>query len=185
MDNYTLKPLSISSENLSKEAGYSVVEKETIALFSIAPFQGQQEKTNDVLKEAFGLELPDIGKTASDKGNQLYDIARNQWMLESDRSEQEISALLNEKLGNHAAITDQTDSWCCFELSGERVIDKLERICPINLLDSAFPVGAVVRTSMEHIGVIIRRDADQNDSRCYRILGATSYRNSLLHALVG
>jgi sarcosine oxidase subunit gamma len=61
-------------------------------------------------------------------------------------------------LGSAAYVTDQSDSWAMLRMSGTGVRAALDRICPLDLDEGAFPEGRVARTVMEHLSVIILRD---------------------------
>ena len=58
-------------------------------------------------------------------------------------------------------ITDQTGGWCGIRVQGERVIEMLERICPLNLSIKIFAIGDVKRTIMDHLNVIIFREKEK------------------------
>jgi sarcosine oxidase subunit gamma len=64
-------------------------------------------------------------------------------------------AALTMKLGDVAAVTDQTDARVILRLSGPRVRDVLAKGCPIDLHPRAFKAGDVALTSISHIGVQI------------------------------
>ena len=78
-----------------------------------------------------------------------------------------------------AYITDQSSNWVFCELSGTGVLSALERICPLDLSDAAFPVGAYARTVMEHMGAAILRLSDE----VYLLISAGSSAKSFAHAL--
>ena len=65
------------------------------------------------------------------------------------------------------------------ELAGPGAIAALERICPLDLHDSAFPVGAAGRTTMEHMSAVIIRTGPDT----FLLLSASSSGMSFLHAL--
>ena len=58
-------------------------------------------------------------------------------------------------------ITDQTGGWCGIRVQGVRVIEMLERICPLNLSIKIFAIGDVKRTIMDHLNVIIFRETEK------------------------
>ena len=55
----------------------------------------------------------------------------------------------------------------------------LERLCPLDLHESAFPVGAAQRTVMEHMGAVILREGTDE----FLLLSASSSAASFLHAV--
>ena len=82
-------------------------------------------------------------------------------------------------LDESAYVTDQSDSWASLRIDGPNARRALERICPIDLHPSMFSVGAVTRTSMEHLAVIILRE----DEDSYVLLSPASSALSFLHAI--
>jgi sarcosine oxidase subunit gamma len=55
----------------------------------------------------------------------------------------------------------------------------LERICPIDLHPQAFAVGAVARTLMDHLNVIILREGGDT----FLLMSARSSARSFWHAV--
>jgi hypothetical protein len=76
-------------------------------------------------------------------------------------------------------ITEQTDAWSGVKVSGKRVIECLERICPINLSIETFKVHSFARTIMEHLNTIIIR-SKRNE---FELFTNSSSENSFLHAI--
>ena len=82
-------------------------------------------------------------------------------------------------LGSAAYVTDQSDSWAMLRMSGTGVRVALERICPLDLDDQAFPEGRVARTAMEHLSVIILRDGPDS----FLLMSPRSSGRSFRHAV--
>ncbi len=55
-----------------------------------------------------------------------------------------------------ALCVDQSDGWAALELGGN-VRDVLARLCPLDLRDESFPVGATARTLLNHVAVSLTR----------------------------
>jgi len=104
-----------------------------------------------------------------------------QWFVLFDHAADQGSpvTIIKEQLGDSAYCTDQSDSWVSLEVSGPLATSALERICPIDLHPTEFAVGAVARTTMEHLGVIITRTGDDQ----YLMMSAASSAESFLHAI--
>ena len=64
-------------------------------------------------------------------------------------------------------------------MSGTGVRVALERICPLDLDDQAFPEGRVARTAMEHLSVIILRDGPDS----FLLMSPRSSARSFRHAV--
>lgn len=93
------------------------------------------------------------------------------------------SASAGEWCRDGVYLSDQSDSWAILQLEdqadGERVRQMLERLCPLDLHPDGFPVGRVARTQMEHLAVIIWREASNH----YLLMSPRSSAGSFLHAL--
>lgn len=82
-------------------------------------------------------------------------------------------------IGPAAYVTDQSDSWAVLQMSGSGTRVALERICPLDLDDEAFPEGRVARTVMEHLAVIILRDGPDS----FLLMSPRSSALSFRHAV--
>jgi sarcosine oxidase subunit gamma len=76
-----------------------------------------------------------------------------QWLVAAPS--RDAVAALTMKLGDAAAVTDQTDARVVLRLSGPRVRDVLAKGCLIDLHPRAFKAGDAALTSISHIGVQI------------------------------
>ena len=86
---------------------------------------------------------------------------------------------IGKALGEIAYYTDQSDSWAMLRISGPRARSILERVCPLDLHQDVFAVGAVARTMMEHLAVIILR----TDKDAFLLMSPRSSASSFLHTL--
>ncbi len=59
-----------------------------------------------------------------------------------------------------ALCVDQSDAWVALELSGG-VRDVLARLCPLDLREGSFAVGATARTLLNHVGVSLTRTSGE------------------------
>jgi sarcosine oxidase subunit gamma len=86
---------------------------------------------------------------------------------------------LAEALAGLAAVTDQSDVWVGFVLSGLDIRETLARVVPIDLTPDRFPVGGVALTRAGHLDVRLWRIAAQS----YELAVSRSYADDLRHAL--
>lgn len=162
-------------------AGVRIAETPGFALVSIATSPANKAALAASVKKAFGLALPDGGALTSKGGFTLVSSAADQWLLRFEHSDDtDPSVSVRSKLGAGPAITDQSDNWVQVEVSGPRSFETLERICPLDLSDTSFAKGSVGRTSMEHLGTIICKQASKDT---YLLMSASSSAKSFLHAL--
>jgi len=94
-------------------------------------------------------------------------------------AEPDAAKRVNAELKGAAYTTDQTDNWVVLALSGPLALAALERLCPIDLHDSSFPIDSSARTVMEHMGAVICRTGEDS----FLLMSASSSAASFLHAV--
>jgi heterotetrameric sarcosine oxidase gamma subunit len=117
-------------------------------LTSVAPFQGQDKAVAKALK-TMGLTVPNPNSVSQSKGEgTLIWTGRDQaFLLAADPA----------PLEGHAALTDQSDGWCGLTLTGAGAADVLARLVPVDLRLTALPVGACIRTGLNHMNAVLWR----------------------------
>ena len=75
--------------------------------------------------------------------------------------------------------SDQSDAWCLLRIDGPASRRALERVCPLDLHPDAFPVGAVARSVVEHLGAIVLREGEN----AFLLLSPRSSARSFLHEI--
>lgn len=157
--------------------GVTIAENPGLALASLAI---RKNGAAAVMAAATQLKLamsaPGTFTTGSPYGA-LW-LGPEQWMIMADFANHELlAAELETAFGKAASITEQTDGWVCFDLSGADLAKMMERLCALDI--RAMPSGSGTRTVIEHMGCyVMLRDGGR-----VRILGARSSAASLLHAL--
>lgn len=151
------------------------------AAVSFALPLGGEKPAATAIKTAYGVALPDVGRSALSKDGaaRVVRTSPDQGMILFTHATPDAERHVAAKLKGKAYTTDQTDVWVALELSGPASRTVLERICPIDLADQAFPEGAAARTVMEHLGTLIIRTG--NDS--FLLMSASSSALSFLHAI--
>ena len=179
MDNITLTAKSPLGGLDTTNGRCRLREVTDISIVSAAMPAGSEKKTMTALKKAYGLAAPD-GRmsTVSDKGRALM-ATPDQLLIVLNEAGGLHAKNVREALGGTVYTTDQTDNLVALEVSGAGAIDALERICPIDLHDSTFPVGSYARTVMEHLGATIIRTGDDS----YLLMSASSSAKSFAHAV--
>ncbi len=151
------------------------------AIYSIGLALDSEPALNSI-NNSLGTTWPNTGSstTSADGAYRLLGLQADQvFVLMSSPSVDNGQSNKLPDLGNSAYVTDQSDSWAGLFIDGDSAVQALERICPIDLHPSTFGVGRVTRTSMEHLTVIIVREADNR----FLLLSPTSSAHSFLHAL--
>lgn len=181
MSDYTLTAISALA-GLNKDlAGVNLREASHKALVSIAIPLGGRGDLEQALDSAWQIAIPVVGQSVltADGSSRLMALQADQLFLLADYADDQAVAMVAGQLGDSGYYTDQSDSWVMLQVSGASSREALERICPIDLHPETFIEGAVARTSMEHMGVIILRDGDDS----FLLLTMRSLAGSLLHAV--
>ena len=151
-----------------------------LAVVSIAIPLGDDAKVAKAVKSAFKAAMPSpIHSTLGKDGARLLSSAADQVLVVFDHDGPDANTVVHAKLKGVAYTTDQTDNWVALEISGQDARTALERICPIDLHNSAFAIDQSARTTMEHMGAFIIRTADDS----FVLLCASSSAASFLHAV--
>jgi sarcosine oxidase subunit gamma len=130
------------------------------------------------LQSEFGLTPSDTSAFVEVSGMTLSTLAPFRYLAMADR-DAGLPRRLVSALSAHAAITDQSDLWHVFALSGQGASDALSRVVPIDLAAEAFPVGALALTRAGHLNVRLWHVAAQT----YEIAVARSYADDLRYDL--
>jgi len=165
---------TIGSVSLEEVAGWN--------LCSAAVPLGEDAAFAKALMDAFGTPRPETGKTATVKDGvvRVLGLQPDQVFIlfhapDPDRAADHVNAAM----GSAAYVTDQSDSWAILAMEGAGVRSVLARLCMLDLDAEAFPVGAVSRTVVEHLSVIVlREDADR-----FLLFSPRSSAQSFLHAV--
>jgi sarcosine oxidase subunit gamma len=99
--------------------------------------------------------------------------------LASGPPDADVPARLAELLAGLAAVTDQSDQWACFVLTGADIRETLARLVPIDLEPRLFRVGDLALTRAAHVNVRLWRTAAQT----YELAVTRSYAADLRHFL--
>ncbi|KLN59829.1 hypothetical protein WH96_15720 [Kiloniella spongiae] len=181
MPDYTLTantPLNGFSRDFP---GVSINEVNDRAIVSIvAPRDGEKELIK-ALKKSYDIELPNAGvlSVSAQDNAVLFCMAQDQYFLMFDYTGNTATTVVHSYLNDTAYLTDQSDSYVMIRVSGANSRCLLERICPLDIHPTAFPVRAVARTIMEHLGTTIIHEGDDN----FLLLSARSSAYSFLEAI--
>ena len=189
MFDYKLSSKSPLNEFVLEADGARLDEIKGFALISIAaPLLGERA-LKSALENTLGIDLPKPGFSSHSETTPditLMSVGRDQWFVRFLETEKSSVDWVVDAVGNYAAITDQSDSWAQIELSGISARMSLECVLPVDTDPSVFPEGAVSRTVLEHLGVIVTRQPNDADGDyCFLLMTPRSSAKSFLHALTG
>ena len=168
-----LTPLGHATPQTDTIGAVTITENIGIALASVATRRGREGDVEGAAK-VLNIALPAPGRASE---NALW-LAPDQWMIEAPyATHEDIVAILKPAFGDAASITEQTDAWVRFDLSGPSLHAMFELIC--NLDTRTMEPGHGTRTVIEHLGCYVTcRDGG------FTILGPRSSAKSLHHALI-
>ena len=176
MPDHRLKPLAPLGRAMPQTDAIgpvTITENTSMALASLATRKGCDA---DVAKAAktLNIRLPAPGHASE---NALW-LAEGQWMIEAPfDTHEDIVAYLKPAFGAAASLSEQTDAWVRFDLTGPNLHAMFELLC--NLDTRAMRPGDGTRTVIEHLGCyVVCRSAG------FTILGPRSSAKSLHHALI-
>lgn len=181
MADFILKPLTALGHEhpvVDKIGPWVIAERCDVALASLAPRAGQAAAVAEAAAAA-GLSLPGPGQASAGAPFGAFWLTPDMWMVEAPfASHEDLRTHLVAIFGPGASVTEQTDAWVRFDVTGEGLAGLFERLCNLDLAGAA--PGLASRTVIDHLG-------------CYLILrapgvvtlyGPRSSAQSLHHALI-
>lgn len=171
--------LGSSAPRIETVRDVTLAEVPNLALASVAARKGHEATCAEQLKALIGKDAPEPGKTAVGAPYVAVWMGPQQWMLSAEfGTHEDIAEQVKSHVSDTASVTEQSDAWVCFDLSGTGVFSVVELLCNVNLL--AFGAGDATRTSIHHLGCfVICTVPDQ----AVRILGPRASAGSLHHAI--
>lgn len=180
MADIVLKPLTALGHDapLTEALGpWTLTERFDVALASLALRRGREEEVR-AKAAAAGIPLP--GAAASSEGAPYgaFWMTPEMWMIEAPfATHEDIRPILLGVFGDAASITEQTDAWVRFDLSGPDLPRLMERLSNFDL--GPAPDGSATRTVVEHLGVYLVKRSE----RAITLYGPRSSARDLHHAL--
>ena len=181
MHNLTaITPLGAQSARVDTISGATLRENTNLALASLHARLGQEPAVRKKLKALLGADTPKVGKAVFAAPFNAIWTGADQWLISAPyESHEEMGADLAAQFAGIASVTEQSDAWAIFDLSGEGIKDVMELLCSINM--RSFKQGDAARTSIHHLGCFVVHLPDQDG---LRVIGPRASAGSLHHALV-
>ena len=153
---------------------FSMKEKTPIAKINLRGNLENKEFSNKIEK-ILGMILPKetCGTSSKEKITSLW-LGPNEWLLVSndeipkETNTYELEQVLFDNISraNLGAITNVTDHFTIFKLSGSNIFEVLSKGCPFNFNTENFGDNKVVQTILNHVDVTIHRKSE-NDVDLY------------------
>ncbi len=120
------------------------------------------------LSRALGLQLPGRPKTSTTNGERLaFWLGPDEWLV-IDEAGGDLIANCASSGAVHSAA-DVSHRNIAIMVSGPGAVATINAACPLDLSIAAFPVGAVCRTLLGKIEMVLHRiDADTFRVECWR-----------------
>lgn len=178
---HDLKPITAlggHSPQVDSHGGVTCSEVPDVALASFAARMGQEKPATAALKSALGTTPPGVGRMASATLTAFW-TGPDQWMVEAPfDTHEELAAELAKAATGVASVTEQTDAWTRFDLSGEGILPVLELLCAAD--SRRMQPGDVTRSAIHHLGCfVLCRDAQH-----FSLYGPRASAGSLHHAII-
>nr|WP_239032540.1 sarcosine oxidase subunit gamma [Leisingera sp. MMG026] len=149
----------------------SLTEEHPGAMWTVAPFKGQQEALSKALETAHGMAFPAVNRATGKAGSRAVWFGRGMALL--------MGLAPDAKLAKHAALTDQSDAWAVVRLEGAGAEDVLARLVPVDLRSQVFKRGHTARTELKHMMASVTRTGPQ----AFQIMVFRSMAKTLVHDL--
>ncbi|NOD74556.1 MULTISPECIES: sarcosine oxidase subunit gamma [unclassified Ruegeria] len=179
LDLNPITPLGATTLHQEQYEGLMIGEVFDRAMVSISSRHGRNQDLMSCLSEKLDLKLPGVSEFIENGDFGAFWTASDQWMFDAPHDAKSCLAdKIKEIVDDAASVTDQTDGWCRFRLSGPRSVEIFQFLCTVDV--SALVQGQVVKTLIEHTGcfVLCRQKAIE-----YEIIGPVSVVSDVLHAL--
>ena len=149
---------------------FSMKEKTPIAKINLRGSLENKEFASKVGK-ILGMILPKEACTTSNKEKiTLLWLGPNEWLLVSNNempketNTHELEQVLFDNISktNLGAITNVTDHFTIFKLSGSNIFEVLSKGCPFDFSPEDFGDNKVVQTIVNHVDVTIHRKSEKD-----------------------
>jgi len=172
-----VSPLGFTTPQTETVGAYSISEVTHRAMASVTARKDSGAAVKTILKKILQQPAPEVGDYCTGEIEAFW-TGQSQWMLAADfDAHEDIVDSFAGTFKGKASLTEQTDGWCRFAITG---LD-LDRLCSLlcNTDMRRLTAGKASRTSIEHIGCFVLRTDDDN----IHIIGPRSSAASLHHAI--
>ena len=158
--------------------GIRIAEIADTCLASLAMRCGQAAGFRKAAKKALGTDLPAPCQRTGNGTRGVIWMGPDQFLVEAETGTTDLATGLADTFGVAASITDQSDAWVRFDITGRDVPAMLERLSAADTRQ--MQGGAAVRTPVHHmLCVLVCRDAGIG----FTVYGPRASAQSLHHAL--
>ena len=159
--------------------GVHLSERVGPGLATIAAHKGQGEGLRQKVREAYGVDLPDLSIIVQGPAVSFVGIGPGQWLAVSESLKHDALARdLAKQLKGLASVSDQSDGRTVIRIGGPRARDTLAKGLPIDLDPRAFPANGAATSVISLMGVQLWQvdDTPTYDIAVFRSLSGSFWR---------
>ena len=174
---HAISPLGFATPHTEIVGAFSISEVTDRAMASVTARKDCGAAVKTILKKILQQPAPEVGGYCAGEIEAFW-MGQSQWMLAADfDAHEDIVNSFGCKFKGKASLTEQSDGWCRFAITGADPDRLCSLLCNIDM--RGLTVGKASRTSIEHIGCFVLRVTDEN----IHIIGPRSSAASLHHAI--
>jgi len=161
-------------------AGVSVVLRSDLRIASVIVRRDGLPELSACTEKMFGLELRSGPYRVAKERHTILGIGPGRWMFVQEGGAPEFAAELERDLAGVASVSNHSDGYAVFEVSGSCARKALAKGVAIDIHANSFGTGDAAVTAVAHIGAILWQT---NNLPCYGIAVFRSYAGSFWHWL--
>ena len=161
-------------------AGVSVVLRGDLRIASVIVRRDGLPELSGRTEKMFGLALRSGPYREARERCTILGIGPGRWMFMQEGGAPEFAAELQRDLAGIASVSDHSDGYAVFEVSGACARRALAKGVAIDIHPNSFGTGDVAVTAVAHIGTILWQT---NNLPCYGMAVFRSYAGSFWHWL--
>jgi sarcosine oxidase subunit gamma len=161
-------------------AGVAIVLRSDLRIASVIARRGAGPELSERAEKMFGLALRSGPHRIARERHTILGIGPGRWMFMQEGGAPEFAAELERDLMGVASVSDHSDGYAVFEVSGICARKALAKGVAIDLHPDSFGTGDVAVTAIAHIGAILWQT---NNLPCFGMAVFRSYAGSFWHWL--
>lgn len=123
--------------------------------------RGHAALVGRVMRESFGIDLPEAGQSAAAPGATALWTQPGGWLVTAPRIEEGfLATAIASALEGHATVIDQSHGRVTIALDGEPVRAVLAKGCRLDLHPRAFAPGCVAGTAIAQVNLLLHRPVE-------------------------
>ncbi|MEM8553418.1 MAG: sarcosine oxidase subunit gamma family protein [Pseudomonadota bacterium] len=147
-----------------------------LAQVSVAPPMGMvslraaHDMTLKTTLGSFQLGVPEQRQITTYPGGRVAWMSPDELLilLDKDRTTDLVERLSVVLRGHHHMVTDVSDARAVFRVDGPKADQVIAKLCPVDVLDGAFPMGELRRTRLAQVAAAFWRDEAGFTLVCFR-----------------